>query len=362
MRIQDSLSLTGSKPNTRWLRAYMLGYFIALFVSTGVDTLSLAYLYFTGRLYAIYFAATLLPTLLCLGTGIMAFLGMKNLTRAGYQLNTLHLGCTAFYFASTNAIKIIRSDTGLSLGYVVWLAILTVVFAAVWFFPNYAYFKKRRELFCGYSKEEIVAALSKRHDMLHNSQITALLKESGKDVRWMRLYLNAVMPVLAAFAVLSLASLRLFPSSLLISAAQTKIGEMLLTIFSYISPAIAIFTFFHLRTLSPAGYRWNIIFLWEGFLAWLVRTAVEYYPLQIQNPFRIPLLGTFILTYLLIWVLPNLFYFKKRKELFRTYADEEIRLALRPRETDPFTPKRAVCHHQPSKVHGSERKIRHLEQ
>ncbi len=227
MRIQDSLSLAGSKPNTRWLRAYLFGYFIAVFIATALDIRSAVLLQLSNMLRPNEFAAMFLPALLCLGTGIVAFLFMKKMTLTGYRWNALHMGCMAFYLASENSIQIVILWADVLLGYAGCMAILLPLFIAIWFYPNYLYFKKRKELFRTYSQNEIEVARRQRPGS-SREKLKALLKTRGTNNRWIYLYITVYLPVIAVVCSLGLVFNRLTATALWLAIVQGQALDCLI--------------------------------------------------------------------------------------------------------------------------------------
>ncbi len=166
MRIQESFAvLQESSLPTRWMRTYLFAYFIVFFIRTGLDTLLLLQNFVLSGYDPALLAVLLFLALLCMGSGIAAFLPMKKLLAAGYHWNVLHMGCTALYYAARSAITVVDTGADLSLGYFGSLLIFLAIYLSAWFWPNYIYFKKRKELFRAYTQEEISYAKSRWHSL-----------------------------------------------------------------------------------------------------------------------------------------------------------------------------------------------------
>ena len=366
MRIRETMAvLRESRLPTRWMRLYVFAYFISIFVHTALQIVTVVYA-LARRTDTAEIRIQLLLLLVLLGSSIMAFLYMKALNPKGYVWNLIHMGCTAVYYAGVSALAMMPQYDTLGFGYPGWFLIALVLYGGGWFLPNYLYFRKRRGLLRAYAEEEISYALERWHSLeqvrpdgarVRNAGIKAILKASGRNVAWFRIYVLILMPITAAFVGLSLPSRMFLPVDLYAQVYTGNIASAAVGIASAVCGVTCLIACVRLRELSRAGYGWNLAYL-GGFVVYYLSFTVEY-ALRPRHASWVYLGVLFLI--LMIWPILNIIYFTKRKTLFRPYTEDEVLRALQSDPpAQPAPPMRPVHHGRPTKANldGTRLKVR----
>lgn len=126
---------------------------------------------------------------------------------------------------------------------------------------------------------------------MRSTAIKAILKTSGINTRWMRIYLLIYFPIVAVISGISLTSNALFPAALWVGIWQGPTTALALSGITLLAQVVCVLAYMHIRELSAAGYRWNIAFLCIDLLRMLALYALKYWPEMVWNEYRIWPLG-----------------------------------------------------------------------
>ncbi len=169
MRRKECIAVLKESPiPTRWMRAYVTIYLVALFVQTAIFQLRLLSQLLSGRIGLA--KETLIPFVVLAAVGlalmvctVFAYKYMINLRPSGFKWGVAHLVLCVILWAVNASINLgFRYNSGASVLYAV---IFLVIYAGGWALPNYLYFRKRRALFRVYAPSEIAYAMGQWHSL-----------------------------------------------------------------------------------------------------------------------------------------------------------------------------------------------------
>ena len=160
-------------------------------------------------------------------------------------------------------------------------------------------------------------------------------KDKEHSIAWMRIYIGAFLWIAFSLAVCR------------ISAMAEEVPNIVLWIRNGISPSLirflvqavaavtAVITFAQMRRMKPSGYWWNVAMLWSVFIS--VATDVLTFGIVWLPSIRVPAESTVtVIIAPLLWVVPNLVYFRKRKHLFRLYTAAEVKAIMNGEPLPPY--------------------------
>ncbi len=152
-------------------------------------------------------------------------------------------------------------------------------------------------------------------------------KSKERSIAWMRVYIGAFLWIAFSLALYSIADIMgevphiagwlrngLYPSLIRFLVQAT-------------ASVTTVITFIQMRRLKPSGYWWNVAMLWSNF----ANVAADVLTLGIVGlpSIRVPAESTIaVIIAPLLWVVPNLIYFRKRKHLFRGYTAAEVKAII----------------------------------
>ena len=152
-------------------------------------------------------------------------------------------------------------------------------------------------------------------------------KDKEHSIAWMRIYIGAFLWIAFSFAVYSIADI-MGEVPHIAGWLRNGLYPSLIRLFvQTIASVTTVITFIQMRRLKPSGYWWNVVMLWSIF----VTVATDVLTLGIVGlpSIRVPAeLTVTVMIVPLLWIIPNLIYFKKRKHLFRGYTAAEVKAAI----------------------------------
>lgn len=169
MRRKECIAVLKESPiPTRWMRAYISIYMIALLVVTVYFELRLAISFLSERFDPA--SAIFMPSVIFVAVG-MGFLVctaftykyMTDLRPSGFGWAIAHLIFSAVYWTINATILLALANK--STGYALYAVIFFIVYVGGWAAPNYLYFRKRKELFRAYAPGEIAFAKAQWHSL-----------------------------------------------------------------------------------------------------------------------------------------------------------------------------------------------------
>ena len=169
MRRKECIAVLKESPMpTRWMRAYISIYLIALLVQLAALIVSVAALLVLEKDPS----TNVIPPMILLGGGLLLLIftvvtyqSMIRLRPDGFFWCVAHLILSAVYWAVGATLNIVPAYNSAGLEYVPYVVIFLVIYAGGWVAPNYLYFQKRRELFRKYTPGEIAFAKGQWHSL-----------------------------------------------------------------------------------------------------------------------------------------------------------------------------------------------------
>lgn len=154
---------------TRWMRAYISIYLIAVLVQMATAVLVFFIMFLLGvyqtpeaLISAAVLAGASLPLLICT---IFAYKYMIDLRPSGFGWGIAHLILSAVFWTVGATLNMVPAYDSAGLGYVPYVVVFVLVYAGGWVLPNYLYFQKRRALFRAYAPSELAYALGQWHSL-----------------------------------------------------------------------------------------------------------------------------------------------------------------------------------------------------
>ena len=190
-----------------------------------------------------------------------------------------------------------------------------------------------------------------------NAGIKAVLKKAMIEseqisTAWMGFYLNVYLYLVLVTSLLNIPTALAGLYSIPLWVGEGNVLDLVWFFLTVLAGVAAIFTFIELRDFTLAGYKWNIVLLCAGF----AENALSTYSRWQQEHAHLPgglkiefLIGAQVAG-VLIWLIPNLIYFKKRRHLFRTYTTSEVAAAIKGEPPASALPIRMPCHYKPTKA------------
>ena len=171
MRRKECIAVLKESPiPTRWMRAYISIYLIAMLVQVAVFQLRLlSPLLFGSHApssesfpHAVILTAVGLALLVCTA---FAYKYMIGLCPGGFTWCVAHLILSGIYWATNATLSLGYAYDSDVFGYALFAAIFLVLYTGGWVVPNYLYFRKRRALFRAYAPSEIAFAMGQWHSI-----------------------------------------------------------------------------------------------------------------------------------------------------------------------------------------------------
>ncbi len=169
MRRKECIAvLKESQIPTRWMRAYISIYLIALLVQLASLMLSTGGLLLFAKdllvdpLLTMTLSSGALTLLICTA---IAYHSMIHLRPSAFVWCVVHLILSAVYWTGSATLSLVPAYDSAGIGYAPYAAIFFVIYMGGWVAPNYLYFNKRRELFRVYTPREIAFAMSQWHSL-----------------------------------------------------------------------------------------------------------------------------------------------------------------------------------------------------
>ncbi len=200
-----------------------------------------------------------------------------------------------------------------------------------------------------------------------NAGIKAVLKAAMREdeklsTAWMGFYLNVFLYAALVMNALALPSALSGIYNIPIWGGEGNVLELAMFFVNALTAVAAIMTFIELRDFTPAGYKWNIVLLVSGFAGQVLSRLSVW--LRGEAGARMDS-GFFIAAQviaILVWLIPNLIYFRKRKHLFRAYTTAEVAAATKGEPpvavvAAAVAATRKLCRYQPSKAKVDIRKL-----
>ena len=178
----------------------------------------------------------------------------------------------------------------------------------------------------------------------------AMLENEKISTAWLGFYLNVYLYLALVTSAVAIPTtlFGLYNIPLWIGA-----GSFLEPIWFFVSlteAVAAIMTFIELRDFKLAGYKWNIVLLVSSSAEYTLSMLSVWLRGEPGARMDIGFLIAAQVVAVLIWLIPNLIYFRKRKHLFRPYTTTEVAAALKGEPPAPALPVRKPCHYKPTKV------------
>ncbi|HWR23394.1 MAG TPA: hypothetical protein VN366_07950 [Feifaniaceae bacterium] len=165
---------------------------------------------------------------------------------------------------------------------------------------------------------------------MRRKECIAVLKESPVPTGWMRAYISIYL--IELFVAVAYFELRLlsplffgnFPPS-----SERFPHAVILAAFGLVLLVCTAFTYKYMIKLRPDGFIWGVVHLALSGLYWAVNAAINFGLMYYSEPSGYVLYAVvFFVIYTGVWSIPNYLYLKKRRELFRAYAPNEIAYAM----------------------------------
>lgn len=154
----------------------------------------------------------------------------------------------------------------------------------------------------------------------------ALLAQSGMPNKWLRFYMRYLLLFQIIFAFVPMV---LFIPLLLPLISDNPLLLLQFTVILTMAVLAILSYYYSLRGLSFKAYCWNFAYLCyipAAYTEYLIAIASSRYALN-----SVISIGLFIAPRLLLcilWIVPNIIYLRKRRQLFRTYSKEQIAAAV----------------------------------
>ncbi len=168
MRRKECIAVLKESPMpTRWMRAYISIYLIALIVQLAIYILGITALMLLEKSGPVSIQAILLlgGGLLLLACTAIAYPRMIGLRPSGFFWCVAHLILCALYWTTEFVLNLVPDYDSAGLGYVPYAVLILVIYVGGWVIPNYLYFQKRRQLFRKYAPSEIAFAKMQWHSL-----------------------------------------------------------------------------------------------------------------------------------------------------------------------------------------------------
>ncbi len=152
-------------------------------------------------------------------------------------------------------------------------------------------------------------------------------KDKERSIAWMRIYIGAFLWIAVSFAVCRISAMAEEVPHIALWIRNGLYPLLIRLLVQTVASVTTVITFIQMRRLKPSGYWWNVVMLWSIF----VTVATDVLTLGIVGlpSIRIPAESTVtVMIAPLLWIIPNLIYFKKRKHLFRGYTAAEVKAAI----------------------------------
>lgn len=188
-----------------------------------------------------------------------------------------------------------------------------------------------------------------------NAGIKAVLKNAMRGNEkiptvWMGFYLNVFLYLALVLNVLNIPSSLSGLFSIPIWIGKQNVLEIALFFANAAAAVSSMMAFVELRDFTQSGYTWNIVLLCSGYASIFLMVLPQWLQGEAHTRMSLAFLIGSQVAIALIWLIPNLIYFKKRKHLFRRYTTAEVSAALKGEPPIPARPIRKPCHYQPSKA------------
>lgn len=188
-----------------------------------------------------------------------------------------------------------------------------------------------------------------------NAGIKAVLKKARLEdekltADWLKFYLNVYLYVVIVVEAFAFPNALAGLSDIAIWIGTGNILELASFFVNALVGVAAVITFIELRDFTLAGYKWNFVLLCAGFAGNALSAFSKWLQEYAPGGLKLEILIGAQVAVALIWLIPNLIYFRKRKHLFRTYTTAEVAAALKGEPPAPVLPVRKPCHAAPTKM------------
>lgn len=260
---------------------------------------------------------------------ILTFINMRKFNYLGYKLNNIILICGVIYFAFSVASLA-------STYFVMTFIIAALIYSVAFMLPNMIYFSHRKHMFTRGMPESVpkVASRNNNNSPLLNhaptpEENTALIKDSTYEKtenKWLWFYINIRFPLGFVFSVLFILYNIYYLTNEISTYSVSETAIILFyTLIESINFVFCLFTYLALKKPNLTSYRINIGLLIFGLM---------YFPIYfnmkriVASEFSFVLFLLSSLTYALLFLLPNLIYFKKRKFIFLDITEDKNTIKL----------------------------------
>lgn len=167
-----------------------------------------------------------------------------------------------------------------------------------------------------------------------NAGIKAVLKNAMREneqisTAWMGFYLNVYLYLVLVTSILAIPNALSGLYSIPIWVGERSVLEFVSFFVSAFAAVAAIMTFIELRDFTLAGYRWNIALLLSRSFEYGLSILSVWLRGEPDARMDIGFLIAGQVAAVLIWLVPNFIYFRKRKYLFRPYTTAEVAAAIK---------------------------------
>lgn len=171
MRRKECIAVLKESPiPTRWMRAYISIYLIALIVQLALTELVFILSLLDGRYHQTF--VTFIPIIILQAIGVVLLIYtavtckvMTDLRPSGFGWGVAHLILSAVYWTGSATLTLVPQYDSAGFGYAPYAVIFFVIYTVGWIVPNYLYFRKRRALFRVYAPREITSAMGQWHSL-----------------------------------------------------------------------------------------------------------------------------------------------------------------------------------------------------
>ena len=141
----------------------------------------------------------------------------------------------------------------------------------------------------------------------------------------MRIYIGAFLWIAFSLAVCNISAMaEEAPDIVLWNGISPSLIRILVQAVASVTTVI---TFIQMRRMQLSGYWWNVAMLWSIFAS--VATDVLTFGIVWLPSVRVPEESAVtVIIAPLLWIVPNLIYFRKRKHLFRGYTAAEVKAIM----------------------------------
>ena len=199
-----------------------------------------------------------------------------------------------------------------------------------------------------------------------NAGIKAVLKAAMEEdeklsTAWMGFYLNVCLYIELVINALTLPNTFSGIYNIPIWIGEGNSLELALFFVKAVTAVAAVMAFIELRDFTRAGYRWNIVLLVSGSAGGTLSRLSIWLRGETGARMDTVFFIAMQVIAILVWLIPNLIYFKKRKHLFRPYTTAEVAAAIKGEPPAPALPVRKPCHYKPTKAKVDMQKLSRLQ-